>query len=150
MKNEFANTGIYLYHKGCNKSVNTICVCGMARGGTTAVAAGLEKAGIPMSLNGKLTNVKEDLEFHAAVKNSNSLKAYIEKRVSTAKGNIIGCKYPGAYNFLNNFSEISNSAIVVIFRDPLAVAMRNASSMLTPMETCQKTWDERVPKRQFA
>ena len=139
MKSEFANTGIYLYHKGDNKSANTICVCGMARGGTTAVAAGLEKAGIPISLNGKISNVKEDLDFHAAVKSSNSLEDYIEKRISTAKGKTVGCKYPGAYNFLENFTNISNTAIVVLFRDPLAVAMRNASSMLTPMDTSLET-----------
>ena len=29
------------------------------------------------------------------------------------------------YNFLDNFSEISNIAIIVVFRDPLSAAMRN-------------------------
>ena len=35
----FANSGIYLYHEGSNESINMLCVCGIARGGTTAVAA---------------------------------------------------------------------------------------------------------------
>jgi len=131
----FTNSGIYLYHEGNNEPINMLCVCGIARGGTTAVAAGLEQAGIPMSLKKNLTSVKEDLDFHSAVESEDCLKNYIEKRVIAAKGKIAGCKYPGAYNFLSNFAEISNIALIIVLRDPLAVAMRNTSSMLIPMDS---------------
>ena len=131
----FANSGIYLYHEGSNESINMLCVCGIARGGTTAVAAGLEQAGIPLSLKKKLTSVKEDLDFHSSVESEVCLKNYIEKRVIAAKGKVAGCKYPGAYNFLSNFAKISNIALIIVLRDPLAVAMRNASSMLVPMDS---------------
>ena len=74
---------VYLYHKGDDKLANAILICGMARGRTTAVSARLEKVGIPMTLVGEsLSAVKEDLDFHSAVKSCDSLKAYIEKRIS--------------------------------------------------------------------
>ena len=139
MNNEFINTGVFIAHEGRNYvEPRAICVCGVARSGTTSVASGLEAAGIPMG--GNLSNVKEDQNFRRSIQSDNPKKLfdeYLRRRLddpNRANDLPIGFKFPDAYKSIEHISNTQGLCILATMRDPLAIAIRNTESVFQPFD----------------
>jgi hypothetical protein len=136
---QFANTGTVLFAPGVDFTrPRFVLICGMARGGTTAVAAGIEAAGISMGSN--LSNVKEDLLLKKAIESSDIVKdfqKYLDERTSSsckAPYPSVGGKSPIAYRRILELTSFDGLGIVLVVRDPLSAALREVSSMFQPLD----------------
>lgn len=139
MNNEFINTGVFIAHEGRNYvEPRAICVCGVARSGTTSIASGLDAAGIPMG--GNLSNVKEDQDFRRSIQSDNPKKLfdeYLRRRLddpNRANDLPIGFKFPDAYKSIEHISNTQGLCILATMRDPLAIAIRNTESVFQPFD----------------
>ena len=104
--------------------IESFFICGMARGGTTSIAAGLEAAGIQMG-NGDLSGVKEDIDFRKALEKCNAesnqpLKNYLNERQlynkNSANSILFGYKYPSGFIHLNSVKgRIYKDTLTVVF-----------------------------------
>lgn len=107
----------------------TIIVTGIARSGTSLFAALLKEAGVFMGefLHDVVHEDAQILEFLRS-RDMRLLKTLIERR--NTKHDLWGFKVPNLHAFLQS-SEISlfrNPHLIVVYRDPVAVAVRNALS----------------------
>ncbi len=110
-------------------SARTIIVTGVARSGTSMVASVLRAAGIFM---GEFVwdVVQEDSQMLAAMRSHDQrmLQALIERR--NADHGTWGFKAPDLFNYLRleQMSWFRDPRLIIIFRDPVAVAVRHALS----------------------
>ncbi|MGE0223701.1 MAG: hypothetical protein AB7F35_29040 [Acetobacteraceae bacterium] len=108
---------------------STIIVTGVARSGTTMIASVLRACGVFMG-DYMHDVVQEDAEALELIqsRNSLSLPGFIERR--NAAHARWGFKLPNLHQFLpaGQLSLFRNPRLVVIYRDPVAVAVRNALS----------------------
>lgn len=112
----------------------TVVCCGVPRGGTSMVAGAIHALGIPMG-DETLPNNIEDPVFNPDYVRAQSdqfsnaafldrVKATIAKRNSVH--NVWGWKYPRANLYLPDLiGELTNPCLVVVFRDPVPIAMRS-------------------------
>lgn len=109
----------------------TIIVLGVARGGTSMIAAVLANLGIPMGV-GRESVVFEDVELANAIdsKDFALLESVIESR--NAKHAVWGFKRPSASLKMNRLAKsFRNPYFVVVFRDIFAIALRNKIAVKT-------------------
>jgi tetratricopeptide (TPR) repeat protein len=122
------NPGVSVLNNAPANGTATIIVVGLPRSGTSMVAAVLDSLGVHL---GSLADqaVFEDLEIITAIEHDRaSLPDIIDRYNESYR--IWGFKYPSffekGYDKLHLFR---NPRLIIIFRDPLAIAMRNAISM---------------------
>lgn len=107
----------------------TLLITGLARSGTSMLAALLEAAGIwlgdhvyePINEDAEITQILRARDFAR-------LDALIERQNAAAP--IWGFKVPDLHRFLQHdeLQRFRNPHLIVIYRDPVAVAVRNALS----------------------
>ena len=110
-------------------SEKTLLITGLARSGTSMLAALLQAAGVwlgdyvyePIHEDSEITQMLRARDFYR-------LDALIERQ--NAKTPIWGFKMPDLHQFLQHdeLGRFRNPHLIVIFRDPVAVAVRNALS----------------------
>lgn len=135
MMNELINYGIASINKPKKtKDRKTIVVFGVARSGTSMVASVLDKLGV--FLGQYLDDVVlEDVELAGILENKKDeeeLKRFIEKRNTEHK--LWGWKRPGSIQYVDQFAPLlTNPYFIIVFRDSLAIALRNRISVHTDL-----------------
>lgn len=107
----------------------TLLVTGLARSGTSMLAAVLQAAGVMMG-DHVYEPVHEDAEITQMLGARDLLRLDELIRRMDAKAPIWGFKMPDLQHFLQHdeLDRFRNAHLLVIFRDPVAVAARNALS----------------------
>lgn len=127
---ELVNLGFETVREPSGKALErTIIVLGVARSGTSMIAAALTSLGIPMGA-GKESIVYEDIELARAMelKDLELLKSIIRARNS--KHAVWGFKRPSASAQMARIARLfRNPRFVVVFRDIFAIAVRNRISV---------------------
>lgn len=126
-----ANIGLYSANLGPAPAKRTFVVIGVGRGGTSMVAGVLSSVGIDM---GRLSGVTfEDLDIRDVTKNFPStewmenLMPIFERK--NKKLDIWGFKVPKFSKHLMELSSVlRNPVFIFVFRDPVAIAVRNVVS----------------------
>ncbi len=131
---------------------NTIIVSGVARSGTTMVAGVLREAGLHIGTF-LADVVHEDRQLLAIMQSGQRqlLAAAIAER--NAEHRDWGFKIPNLHVYLNHadIARFRNPRIVLIFRDPVAVAVRNAiSEMFDEFTTLAETAAASLAVAEFA
>lgn len=115
---------------------NTIIVSGIARGGTSMLAQLLAAAGLFMG-DERGGIVFEDVDIGDALRcrNRAALRSIIVSRNREYPS--WGFKYPHIHEFLDpaDLSIFRNPKLILVFRDPVAVAQRNILSMRSDLST---------------
>ena len=125
---ELKNPGIYVLNKIKRHKEKTVIVLGIARSGTTMLAEILSSIGIFMGE--KLGVVKEDIELANAIEKKDLEKAKRLINIRNKNYNMWGWKRPEAFEYYHLWKGLfRNPYIIIIFRDPLSVALRNMKSM---------------------
>jgi hypothetical protein len=138
---DLSNNGIYFRGSLPRSKCKRILICGVPRSGTTCVASIFENIGCDV---GNTSAVKEDVAYHQIVNTGpeyllQSLENYRVRRDAENSDKQMPwvLKHPMAYLHIGVISKswpLADTLIVVVTRDPLAVALRNAKSMLTSRE----------------
>ncbi len=115
--------------RGRSTQEKTLLVTGLARSGTSMVAALLQEAGVwlgdhvyePINEDAEITQILRARDF-------TRLDALIERQ--NAKAPVWGFKMPDLHQFLQHdeLQRFRNPHLIVIYRDPVAVAVRSALS----------------------
>lgn len=125
------NFGTYLHNPASCGPEASILATGLGRSGTTMVSRVLSKMGVFMGY--RLTPMShEDKDFQTAIKNHD--RAEVERlcRDRDLRHTKWGFKCPGARNNITEWTNIMrNPRVIITFRDPLAISLRNALSMKT-------------------
>ncbi len=122
------NKGIYILTPSQDVEEKTVIVLGIARSGTTVVAKILQSLGIYMG--DKVSAVMEDIELFTCLEQNNIEKAKEIIQNRNLQYKIWGWKRPEAFLYYNLWKELfRNPHIIIIFRDPLAVSLRNFLSV---------------------
>ena len=125
---ELKNPGIYILNKTKRHKKKTVIVLGIARSGTTMLAEILSSIGIFMGE--KLGAVKEDVELANMIEREELEKAKHLINIRNQYYDIWGWKRPEAFEYYDLWKDLfRNPYIIIIFRDPLSVALRNMKSM---------------------
>jgi len=114
------------------RAEKTVIVLGVARSGTTMVASVLEALGVQMGE--KLGPVFEDVALSKAIEQRDlkCLGDILEKR--NRQHVIWGWKRPSALKYYDVWKDrFRNPYVIVIFRDPFAIANRNRISMMSDL-----------------
>jgi hypothetical protein len=144
---DLINNGIVQLNKGNkNTEEKTIVVLGIPRSGTTMMVKVLESLGVYMGQTKGI--VKEDTKLSKLLEKEEDIKAFknlVNSR--NKKHKVWGWKRPEAFKYIKKFEEIiRNPHFIFIFRDPLAISLREQISMnidfLTKMEECQKRYSK--------
>ncbi len=121
----------------------TVVVIGVARSGTSMIANVLDQMGVYLG-DQKDKAVFEDVEISKALEQNNisEFKHLIEKRNSKYK--IWGWKRPSSFDSIDTIlKHVRNPHFVIVFRDPLAISMRNKISMkLDLLENLKQTQEK--------
>lgn len=107
----------------------TAVVIGVARGGTTMAASVLQALGVYMG--DRLGPVLEDLTLSKAVesKDTRAVDAIVAER--NERFDVWGWKRPAAFRYAPVWQpRLRNPYLIVVYRDPFAIANRNRISML--------------------
>ena len=122
------NRGIALLNEAPAPSQRTVLVVGVPRSGTSMVANVLARLGVFM---GETCDnaVFEDVRLAGALENSKGDVASIVADYDSTH-DVWGFKRPHAYKYiLPHIHCFRSPRFVVVFRDPLAIALRNEISM---------------------
>jgi hypothetical protein len=114
-------------------SGKTFIVSGAGRGGTTMVAAVLRAAGIPMAEHYYEAAVEDIVIAHALNnRDRQELRALIAER--NAKYPTWGFKIPNLHGLMRaeEVALFRDPALILIFRDPVAIAVRRTMSDFVP------------------
>jgi hypothetical protein len=128
---QYKNPGFKIINaKKKNSDNKTVVVLGVARSGTSMAALVLQKMGV--FIGSQIDNaVFEDREVFSLLESENSLsefKTLAKERDS--KYSIWGWKRPKSITYINSFEpHITNPHYVLMFRDLLAVSLRNEIAM---------------------
>jgi hypothetical protein len=129
LNNGFFVSGVAPAGKALDAGKPTLIVTGIARSGTSLIATLLKQAGVYL---GEFLDdvVNEDALLHALLRGRDmpALKDLIQAR--NAEHAQWGFKIPTLHAFLkhSDLALFRNPHLIVIFRDPVAVAVRNARS----------------------
>lgn len=125
------NTGYWALRPAPFPSEATIVVTGLGRSGTTMVSRVLSELGVFMGA--RLTErSNEDADVRQFVKEQNEAQFERLCRMRDAAHAVWGFKSPGFRDHLAGWEKhLRNPRIIFIFRDLLAIALRNQLSMNT-------------------
>lgn len=122
------NSGFVVLNDGPAPRERTLIVLGVARGGTSMVAAALHHLGVFMGP--RLSAVYEDMEICGPMEASDRAAFDLVVRQRNAAHALWGFKRPGAVEYVRRYEACFRSPqYLLIFRDPFAIANRNALSM---------------------
>lgn len=134
MLEKLTNSGTTILN---NVSLNTkddatIIVCGIARSGTSMIGAVLHALGVYLGETFDQA-VFEDVELSKALeKDSPKLTSIIARNDQNHR--VWAFKRPSSFRLItSHLSKFRGPRLVVIFRDPLAIAKRNEISMKQPL-----------------
>lgn len=122
------NRGFHVIRACPDQPTKTIIVLGVARGGTSMIAAVLDKLGVFMG--DAIAPVFEDRALSVAVEKRD--KAKIERIISERNGRfpVWGWKRPSSINHIGKLeARFRNPVYVVVFRDVFSIANRNRLSV---------------------
>ncbi|HAS36507.1 MAG TPA: hypothetical protein DCS15_08470 [Flavobacteriales bacterium] len=127
---ELVNLGTYVLNPSKqNSTEKTVVVLGIARSGTTMVAKVLKELGVFMGEND--SPVVEDTELSKLLEQDRNIQKFeelVEERNEQHK--VWGWKRPEAFRYIKLFeNKIRNPHFIIVFRDPLAIGMRESISM---------------------
>ncbi|WP_319496825.1 sulfotransferase [uncultured Cohaesibacter sp.] len=129
MQENLINDGLFITKSVKATPQGTIIVLGVARSGTSMIAAVLQKLGVFMGSEAR-SSVVEDVRLSKAMENGSAkdIKAVIA--AYNEEHDVWAFKRPEAFVYLKKYlSLFRNPRVVVVFRDPVAIAMRNQISM---------------------
>jgi hypothetical protein len=126
------NCGIFTANISNHSKQRTFVVIGVGRGGTSMVAGILSKLGINM---GKLSGITfEDVEIRNVTRNfpkeewMKNLQPIFERK--NEQFDVWGFKVPKFAKFLSELgNNLRNPYFIFVFRDPVAIAIRNVVSV---------------------
>jgi hypothetical protein len=129
---DFTNPGIHFagVHSSLTQAPPGLVICGLARSGTTAIAAGFRKAGF--NLGSGLSNVIEDQSFRRALdsRDAPKIREYFNKPSRVSSDLPMCVKFPDAWRSMSFIAQaLPDTFFLVTTRDPFCVAMRNNISM---------------------
>ncbi|TKF30064.1 sulfotransferase domain-containing protein [Enterovibrio norvegicus] len=126
---DMKNCGItYLNHTEC-KEDSTIVITGLGRSGTTMLSKVLSGLGIPMGER-LSPQSKEDIDIRNAVLNNDEELFNKICRKRNGEYQKWGFKLPGFRSYINTYDKnIKNPRYIIVFRDIMAISMRNNISM---------------------
>lgn len=128
---DLTNTGFVVRNPAkAGEAARTVVVVGPARGGTSMAALVLEKLGVYMGETQDRA-VLEDVTVARALEEGGDLAAFdrlVRQRDSVHR--IWGWKRPGALRYVDRFAgRVRGLCFIVMFRDPLAIALRNTIAL---------------------
>ena len=137
------NSGVHLLNfskEDSNEKKFTIIVSGLGRSGTTMIAKMLTAGNVFMGVN-KTSVIHEDMALANLIENhkQEQLIKFINNR--DANHSIWGFKRPlitYKADFYENF--IRNPRYIIVYRDPLAVSMRNMKSIGLSLSAAMDTY----------
>lgn len=124
------NYGIEIINSPTEISKNkTVVVLGVARSGTSMVASVLNELGVFLG-NKKDHAVFEDVEIANALE-QNKIDVFKELVTKRNKDyNLWGWKRPSSFDHIDLINKhVRNPHFIIVFRDPLAISIRNKISM---------------------
>ena len=127
--NDLVNRGIWIENPAPCPERATFVIAGVARSGTSMAAQALYTLGIPLGRRHD-RSVFEDGEIGQALDSSDfgALKAIRDEL--DARHDKWGFKRPRAYRHLARLPQlVRNPRVIIVFRDPLAVTLRNHISI---------------------
>lgn len=150
MSNSVKNEGIVGLNEiqGINPDENrTVVVMGISRSGTSMTALVLDALGVFMGSEKKDASFEDHEVFGALEKNSNTdlFKELVQER--NKKYTTWGWKRPDAITYVNKFEPlISRPHYIIMFRDHLAISMRNMiandTDAVTNLDIAQKRFNK--------
>ncbi len=114
---------------GAGANGRTFIISGVARGGTTLIAAALREAGLHLGTH-LAELVGEDREMLAILQSGHQRLLGSAIAARNAEHRDWGFKLPNLHAFLRHadVSRFRNPHLILVFRDPVAVAIRNMVS----------------------
>ncbi len=128
--NELINWGTLSLNKDESKSgPKTVVVLGIARSGTTMVAKILQELGV--YLGDKDSPVSEDMSVSNLLEKDRNMEAFDQLVAERNEAHSIwGWKRPEAFRYIKHFEgHIRNPHFIFLYRDPLAIGVREKTSM---------------------
>lgn len=122
------NRGFHVVRACPDQPAKTIIVLGVARGGTSMIAAVLDKLGVFMG--DAIAPVFEDRALSVAVEKRD--KARVDRIISERNGrfSVWGWKRPSSINHISKLeARFRNPVYVAVFRDVFSIANRNRLSV---------------------
>ncbi len=131
MKESLENDGLVVLNNETDKynKNSTIIILGVARSGTSMITSVLDRLGVFLGSKAKGA-VKEDAELFSAMEMGDDAK--VEQIIAryNEQHAVWAFKRPEAFTYIKKYLPyLRNPKIVVIFRDPVAIARRNEISM---------------------
>lgn len=140
---ENRNSGVHLLnfpHETAQQNEFTVIVSGLGRSGTTMIATMLRAGGVFMG-------VPKDSVIHEDVHIANLIETRQEEQLSKFINNrnmrwkIWGFKRPLIVSHSDFYEQwVRSPRYIIIYRDPLAVSMRNMKSMRYPFQAAMDTY----------
>jgi hypothetical protein len=126
---ELINTGTIVLNARPEQEEKTVVVLGIARSGTSMIAQLLVELGVYIG-EGK-PPVNEDTEISNLLEKNRDLEKFDELVTErNAKYKVWGWKRPEAFRYIRQFeNRIRNPHFIFLFRDPLAIGLREQTSM---------------------
>lgn len=129
---DFVNTGCTILNDDPDgtprPAQRTFVVLGAARGGTSMLAGVVHHLGVPMGRN--LSAVYEDVEVCNPMEAGDRAAVQAIVLARNQAHDLWGFKRPAALGYLHKYqSELRNPELLVVFRDPFAIAQRNHLSI---------------------
>lgn len=123
------NNGTYILNQKVLSEQNTVAITGLGRSGTTMLSRLVSEIGMPVGMN--LTpNTLEDKDIQKAIKQKDisSFEKAVDTRNSEWENWAFKC--PALRGDLKSYLDLlRNPRLIVIFRDVLAISIRNNISM---------------------
>ena len=136
----FESNGVHVLRPAIKSPCRTVAIVGLVRGGTTMVAKAVAGLGVP--LGGENIPTVEDPEFVHALNGGRGYQLNAAVDMSAVLGLIArrntinevwGFKVPGNI-FPDVYDQLRNPHIIAVFRDPVAIAKREAVSTRTELK----------------
>jgi len=147
MIDKLKNNGMVILNPQVGEKEKTIIVSGVARSGTSMVAQVLEEMGVFMG-NEKNNSSYEDIQIARLMEDGSegkNLKRFIQKR--NQEFEVWGFKRPKAVEYIHGLEhQFRNPYYIILFRDILAISIRNNISVGTKLLPNLKKTHQRIQK----
>lgn len=137
---ELRNEGMYVFNKKDPSKYCTFLITGLSRSGTTMVAKTLYQLGVNVGHNLEPEGIYEDKECWVPLEQNKieEFKEVVKER--NESNDIWGWKRPNSQTYITNYTNLlRNPKFIVLFRDPLAISIREKLSAFEPGSDFKKT-----------